>query len=270
MSILSAIAAIGQLFGGYSVVTLGPVQLQGIEIPERIPLGGEQAINVIKLPGGQRVVQVMGRDDKDLTWSGYLEGPSAESRMNLLDSLRQSGQQIQLTFGQQSFSVVVKSFDPSYERTNWIPYTITCLVVQDNSAQFGAGPPSLLDSLNDDLNSALGFNVSATVSSALSTAQTVVNVAGALGLKSSAWQGATQAILGAQTAIGAEQALATGSITGVVTAAAVAGNVLGAPSAAGAAIALTNMANASAQLANSTAAAGYTGRASANLAGASA
>ncbi len=267
--ILSAIQAAGQLFGGYGLVTLGPVQFQGIEVPEHINLGGAQGLAVHQLLGGARVVQALGRNDDDLTWSGYLEGPYAESRAIMLDNIRQSGQPIKLTFGQQSFTVVVKKFTGTYKRRNWIPYSLTCLVVQDNAMAAAPGTPSLLDTLNNDLNSAAGFNLTA-AATAISDAQVAVNVAGALGLKSSAWVSAVGSLTSAQDIIDTEQLGASGTISGIVNAAGVAGNMLGVSDISNAAGVLTSALNASATLANATTASGYVGRALTNLMNASA
>lgn len=268
--ILSAIQAAGQLFGGYGLVTLGPVVLQSIEVPDRIPVGGAQMLAVHKLPGGQRVLDAMGRDDSDLAWSGILSDAGAESRMQLLDSLRQSGTPIQLTFGQSSFTVVVCHFMADYERANWIPYSISCTVVQDNAAKFGSTSPSLLGSLNNDLNSALGFNVAATTSAAIGTAQTAINAVGALGFGSSAFITASSAFGSAQKLLNSEQAASTGTLSAIIGATANAGNILGVSRLTSAASAFSEVASAASDLAATTQAGAYLNRAAVNLSNASA
>lgn len=275
--ILGAIAQAGQLFGGYGTpVTLGPVTLQNMQIPERVAVGGRQATNVIKLPGGQRVIQTMGRDDADMTWTGYFEGPGAEGLAQQMDSLRQAGQPIQFAFGTYSFTVVVSEFLANYERSNWIPYSVTVTPLQDNAASLTGQTPSLLDSLNSDINSAAGFDLTGDVASlasdaqsAISFAQPLVNAAGALGLKTSAWTSALSAVNTASTAIGAVQAASEGTIGGFVAGAVTAGNMLGVPvQQAGAA--LGALAGAASALANSSVAAGFMGRTAKNLSNASA
>lgn len=268
--LLSALQAVGQLFGGYGLVTLGPVVLTSMEVPDRIPVGGQQMLAIHKLPGGQRVIDAMGRDDADMGWHGILRDLNAESRMHLLDGLRQSGQPIQLAFGTSSFTVIVRHFVASYERTNWIPYTIGCTVVQDNAAQWGSAPPSLLGQLNADLNSALGFDVAATTSAALSAAQAALVVAGALDLGSSAFISASAALSKAQGLLQAEQAASSGTMSGIVAAAATAGNLLGVTQVSQGAAAFSAAASAAADLANTAAASGYVGRSVTNLANASA
>lgn len=268
--ILSAIAAAGQLFGGYGLVTLGPVQFQGMEVPESIPLGGKQAMAIFQMPGGQRVIHAMGRDDDPMHWTGYLSGGNAESRMQALDALRQSGAEIQLAFGQSSFQVVVQSFTATYERQNWIPYSISVVVVQDNAAKFAASSPSLLDSLNNDLNSALGFNVSAAVTTALQTAQTAVNVAGALGLNTSGWTSAISGLTVAQTAMITAQNASMGSIGAITAAAQTTGNILGVSQISDVAGALSGLVGNAQAAAETTQALGYLSRSIVNLSNASA
>ena len=270
-NILSAIAAAGQLFGGAgSSVTLGPVTFAEIETPERIPVGGEQALTVFKMPGGKRIVQAMGRDDADMMWSGYLEGPGAESRMLLLDSLRQSGTEIQLAFGQSTYQVVVKSFSADYERVNWIPYRIGVLVVEDNAASFGSQPPSLLDDLNSDLNNAAGFNVGSAAETAMTTAQTALNVTGALGFGGASWASALADVTTAQNLISVEQEANSSTIGGIVALAGTVGNILGVSQVANAAGVLGTVVSASDGLAASTQAGAYLTRAYKNLQTASA
>ncbi|MDE3023358.1 MAG: hypothetical protein KGI54_16165 [Pseudomonadota bacterium] len=268
--ILSAIQAVGQMFGGYGLVTLGPVQFQGLEVPEKLPLGGKQAMAVFTMPGGQRIIQAMGRDDDPIAWTGYLSGASAESRMQLLDSIRQSGQEIQLAFGQSSFQVVVSSFTASYERQNWIPYSIMVTVLQDNAAQFAQAQPSLLDSINGDLNNSLGFDVAASAETLIGNAQTAVNVAGALGLNSGAWTGAISSLNAAQTSLISLQNTSSGSLASVASAAETTGNILGVSQISTAASALNAALGNAQTMANATQALGYVSRSMVNLSKASA
>ena len=304
--ILGAISSIGNLFGGHGLVTLGPVKFTGIEVPEFIPLGGAQAMHVVKNPGGERIIQAMGRDDADMSWSGYLEGPQAESRMQLLDSVRQSGAEITLAFGQSSFQVVVSSFSAEYHRRNWIPYKVTVTVLADNAAAKTKKTPSLLDSLNNDIKkatgidigaglsslnndiaSATGFNVATTITSlsgdvgglsglvsdasaAMSVAQSAVNVAGALGLNTGSWTSAISSLTTAQYALTGVQSLAENGISGIVDAAGTFGNILGVPQVGNAAASLSTLANTVGILASTVQTAPFIGRAIKNLAGASA
>jgi hypothetical protein len=144
------------LSGGAPPVVLGPVVFDDIEVPERIEFGGAQSMVVHKMPGGMRVIDAMGRDDMDMTWSGILEGPGATSRALMLDSLRVGGLPWTLTWDILSWTVIVKNFKGIYQKRNWIPYTIECMVVFDNSANFNPTVPTVQQSVNNDVATAGG------------------------------------------------------------------------------------------------------------------
>ena len=75
------------------LLTLGGIIFQDFEVPDNIGIGGEQALVVHKLPGGARVIDAMGADHRDITWSGRFRSGNAEARARLLDSYRIGGKQ---------------------------------------------------------------------------------------------------------------------------------------------------------------------------------
>jgi len=127
-------------------LTLGQVTFQNFEIPESINFGGGQSLSVKKLIGGQRVVDAMGRDDDDISWSGLFQGSTANFRAAFLDGMRVSGAAIPLFFSQYNFLVVIKEFKPVFKRFYWIDYSIVCTIVQDLNKPF----PVLLPVAYDD------------------------------------------------------------------------------------------------------------------------
>jgi hypothetical protein len=160
LSIVSNVGAFASfLFGGGPPVVLGDVTFQELETPEKIPFGGKQMLVVHKLPGGARVIDAMGRDDLDLAWSGILEGPLASYRALEIDNYRTTGVPIVLSWGIYSYTVVVHSFIANYSKSNWIPYELSCIVVQDNAA--GAPPaPSIPQQILADVQSAVNVATS--------------------------------------------------------------------------------------------------------------
>jgi len=114
-----------------TTVNLGQFQFALFEIPEKIKWGGSQRTAVHELVGGQRVIDAMGRSDRALEWSGLFMGLNATERARFLDTLRAQGAAQTLTFGQFSYSVIVKEFDADYERFYQIPYRISCEVIAD-------------------------------------------------------------------------------------------------------------------------------------------
>lgn len=116
-----------------TILSLGPVNFQGFEIPESIPLGGAQQLVIHKLPGGARVVQAMGADDEPITWSGLFTDSTALDRARALDLLRQQGQVQKLTFFEFSYQVVIKSFKYVVERFYRVRYTLELEVIPANT-----------------------------------------------------------------------------------------------------------------------------------------
>lgn len=117
-------------------LTLGPVTFANFEIPERINFGGDQALAVKQLVGGQRIVDALGRVDDDISWSGIFFESTATFRSKFLDAMRINGSPLILTWGQFNYLVVIKSFKASFERTYQIRYSITVTVIQDLSKPF--------------------------------------------------------------------------------------------------------------------------------------
>ena len=139
-------------------VKLKDVTFSYLEVPEQIPFGGSQALVVHQLVGGARVVDAMGADSMPLEWSGMFYGPTALDRARYVDLLRIQGLPIPLTWSELNYTVIVKTFQANYQRFYKIPYTISCLVVQDNTRPAPASAPqSFDDAIQADLNSCNGF-----------------------------------------------------------------------------------------------------------------
>lgn len=149
-----------------TVLVLGPVAFEAFEVPARIGFGGHQRIVVHTLPGGARVIDTMGPDDAPIAWSGAFSGPDATLRARLLDTLRSEGAVWTLAWEAFSFSVVVAEFHAQYERSNWIPYRISCTVLADDAAALAQAMVSTVGLALGDLAAVAGFpgvNASAAV-----------------------------------------------------------------------------------------------------------
>ena len=143
MSLTSTIGRIGaaaagltgitDLFGLTGALLLGGVSFRDFEVPESIAWGGAQQVTVHKLPGGLRVIDSMGRDDRNSDWSGIFLSADASSRAMQIDQLRIAGDPVSLSWGDFTFDVVITSFNCDYRRDRWIPYQISCTVLQDQS-----------------------------------------------------------------------------------------------------------------------------------------
>ena len=133
---------------------LGPVVFQAFELPDRINVGGRQRLAVHRLTDGQRVIDCLGRDDSDVTFRGIFSGPDATLRARTLDVLRVAGEPLPLTWDVFFYTVILSRFEAEYRSQSWIPYRITCTVLQDDASSPVTPAVSLVSSLLGDVNTA--------------------------------------------------------------------------------------------------------------------
>jgi hypothetical protein len=149
-------------------LTLGPVAFAGFELPSSITLGGRQRLAIHRLPGGVRIIDALGPDPADLGWSGIFSGPDAADRARLLDTMRVAGVSMVLAWDAFLYTVIIQSFAADYRSPWWIPYRLSCAVLQDEAAVFASAVPALGPDLAADLSAAAPYTAAATL--ALSSA----------------------------------------------------------------------------------------------------
>ena len=111
----------------------GPFQFAGAEVPEQINFGGAQMLCTHKMIGGLRIVDALGPDDAPLSWSGIFLYEGAAGRARFLDYVRRSGLTCTLTWGVFQYAVIVSEFKADFKKPYWIPFSITCEVVRDQT-----------------------------------------------------------------------------------------------------------------------------------------
>ena len=242
-----------------TTLLLGPVVFTDFEVPCGINFGGKQRMAVHRLPGGARVIDVLGRDDTDISFSGIFCGDNATLRARLLDEMRALGALLPLTWDVFFYTVVISQFQADYATSNWIPYKITCTVLRDEASALIEGALSLAASVLSDIGTAVtraasgGVDISALPSAMTDPSSTVRDTA-AYGTAQSGLAGAQASLGGAINDV--ETTLPATTITGPGTAASGVAN-------------LTSAVGASQQLSQLTLAQAYVGRAATNLATAS-
>lgn len=137
---------------------LGPVLFQGFELPDRISWGGAQRLSIHRLPGGTRIIDSLGRDDANITWSGIFTGPDAGLRARLLDLLRADGGLLPLAWSSFVYTAAIARFHAEYKTENWIPYRISCTVLRDEAEALVNAAFSLGEGLLSDLADAAGLD----------------------------------------------------------------------------------------------------------------
>ena len=139
-----------------SPIQLGAIKLRGFEIPSSIRFGGNYKLTIHRLASGQRIVERLGPDDNEITFKGTFSGAEAESRVRDLNDLRLSGQAVWLTWKSFRFLVVIKSFSADYRSPWWIPYEISCVVIEQPGMS-PANDTSIEAQISTDLGRALAI-----------------------------------------------------------------------------------------------------------------
>lgn len=112
---------------------LGSIQFVDREVPDTIKAGGIQKLAIHNQIGGTRVIDAMGPEPHSITWSGLFYGSSASKRARQVDSLRQSGSEVTLSWGSFNYTVVVADFNFTYKNEWEVRYSIKCEVVNNNN-----------------------------------------------------------------------------------------------------------------------------------------
>jgi hypothetical protein len=114
-------------------IILGDFVFDGWEVPEKVSWGGSQRVNVHKLIGGERIIDSMGPDNADISWSGIFLSADASLRADQLDQMRKDGELLELVFAGRYYSVVISSFQADQRMLSYVPYNITLSVQRDQS-----------------------------------------------------------------------------------------------------------------------------------------
>lgn len=135
MTILGSLVAqslIG-LASAPAAMMLDDVLFCGPEVPTSIRIGGSQGIAKHHLPGGGRIIDVMGSDESAIQWTGLLVGSGASAKATLLSSMRRQGGVRQLSFGDTVVSVIVTRFEYAYQSQGLlIPYALRAEIIQSD------------------------------------------------------------------------------------------------------------------------------------------
>lgn len=136
-----------------TLLILGDFIFDNLEIPPQINFGGDQVLVTHKLVGGERVIDAMGKDDANITWSGLMLGNLSLVRAKQLNDMRVAGQPVDFSCFNLRYKVLIENFTFNTERWYQVNYSITLKVLEDNSQ-----PPQLLsilgfdDAIINDLN----------------------------------------------------------------------------------------------------------------------
>lgn len=106
------------------VLSLGGVPFDVIEQPENLPIGGVQATNIIKFPGGNINVQQLGAYEDPISLTGTFWYEGALTRALAIDKFRIDGSEVLMKWGQIARYVLVTSFKPVIYNAEWVDYSL--------------------------------------------------------------------------------------------------------------------------------------------------
>ena len=156
-------------------VQLGDFEFQTHELPESINFGGEQRCAVHEMVGGERVVDAMGRSESMISWSGLFFGDGAVDRARFLDTLRSDGQPLDFQYGEFYYTVLIKSFEAQFQRSNKVPYTLSLLVIENLTDPVRSSPlGNFIDDIMRDIQDAMDI-ADAIRNPSISTATSLLN-----------------------------------------------------------------------------------------------
>ena len=178
-------------------LVLGPVLFRDFEIPSRINFGGRQRVAVHALPGGERVIDVLGRDDAQINFAGIFSGVDATLRARALDELRSEGLAMALTWDVFFYTVLITELQADYHNGWWVPYHIVCTVLQDEASMVPIIPVSITSIIGADMDTAASYASNAGLD--VSVLQSLPIGSGTSGI-------GTQEFAAAQTLLAATQA----------------------------------------------------------------
>jgi hypothetical protein len=248
-------------------ILLGDFVFDGWEVPEKITWGGAQRVNVHKMIGGERVIDSMGPDNADISWSGIFLSPDASLRADQLDQMRKNGELLDLVFAGRYYSVVISSFQADQRMLSYVPYNITLAVQRDQSIATFPFVDDAIAAVLGDVIAALSF-VDASPLEMIATFATMADIPPMLALPalvigSTATSGVQSALSSSKNSIGSAAAEATAAIGNMATSSVAAGNLSGATTVVTAVPAMQSALTVSQTAAVAAASGAYIGRASA-------
>lgn len=150
-----------------SPISLGDIDFDTFDVPERVRFGVRQSLTVHKLIGGGRTVDANGTDPDPISWSGLFFGEDAEPRAQRLQAMCDAAEVQTLAWGAYNFNVVVESVAFDYKTKFQITYDIVCIILSVGSAT--PSQPSLMQTTTADIGAATAF-ANGEVASGLSAA----------------------------------------------------------------------------------------------------
>jgi hypothetical protein len=135
-----------------SLLTLGSFSFYGLEAPERILLKSKHRLVVHRLGSGSSSIDSLGEDPEVVSFRGIFTGVDATVRSRAIEHLRSQGVPVNLTWNSKTLSVVIRDFELNYSSNQWIPYKLSCYVMNPCSERVAISTNETLVSPDTQIN----------------------------------------------------------------------------------------------------------------------
>jgi hypothetical protein len=145
-TIPAGIPTSGPWWPGSVPLTFGDVAFNSEECPAHLPLPVVAKTVVSELVGGGRVVQSMGPQPQQVTFSGTFWNVNVATRVALLRSYCVSGIAQSLTWGVEAYTGILSKFEPTYQNVNRCDYSLTIEIINSTNGALTSTTPVSVDS----------------------------------------------------------------------------------------------------------------------------
>lgn len=134
------------------VVTPGPLPLvvgaitfSHEECPEQFPLGGGEQMTVVhNMPGGGVILNTFGNKPKQVQFGGRWFAGNIWPRVQQMRLYQVSGEVVTIAWWNESYSAIVREFDPGY-RNGYNEWSVTLEIVSANNGAFSVASTTSVD-----------------------------------------------------------------------------------------------------------------------------
>jgi hypothetical protein len=137
-----------------SPISIGTIDLRDFEVPSSVRFGGRHRLALHKLSDGRRTIETLGPDDGEISFHGIASGADADARIRAINRLRLTGEAVWLAWESFRYYVIIKSLIMEYQSPWWIPFRISCVVVDQEGIGHSA-TSTLWAMISADLRSAM-------------------------------------------------------------------------------------------------------------------
>lgn len=107
------------------ILKLGTAGFLIDDMPDQLPLAGEQAIAIRKFPGGRIHIQNFGAFENEINIQSAFFGTGAFQRALAINNLRVIGDPVLLRFGTIARYVIITKYTMTYQNNSLVGYDLT-------------------------------------------------------------------------------------------------------------------------------------------------